>query len=194
MDPLCAKALFVLGFIGIGVIRGPHGRRSKAVKVAESRRGTLELVLLALMWLASLIFPALWLFTRLFAFADHPLRPAPFAAGAALEAAGLWLLYRSHADLGANWSITLETRENHGLVTSGVYRRVRHPMYTSFFLLAFAQALYLPNWFVGWFYPCAFALMFALRLAPEEKMMLDRFGAAYEDYRARTRRLIPGLW
>jgi len=194
VNPFAAKALFLAGFVGIGVIRGPHGSRSGKVKVVESRQGAAEKILLGLMWCASLIFPALWLFTRAFSFADYPLRPACFAAGAALEAAGLWLLYLSHADLGTNWSITLEVRENHALVTKGIYRLVRHPMYASIFLLAFAQALFLPNWLVGWFYPLAFALMFAYRLGAEERLMLDRFGAAYEDYRAKTARLIPGVW
>jgi protein-S-isoprenylcysteine O-methyltransferase Ste14 len=44
---------------------------------------------------------------------------------------GLWLFYRSHADLGTNWSITLEIREQHRLITQGVYRRIRHPMYSA---------------------------------------------------------------
>ena len=41
-----------------------------------------------------------------FSFADFPLRAAPLLAGIACLAAGLWLFYRSHADLGTNWSIT----------------------------------------------------------------------------------------
>ena len=33
-------------------------------------------------------------------------------------------------DLGTNWSITLEVREQHRLISHGVYRRIRHPMYS----------------------------------------------------------------
>jgi protein-S-isoprenylcysteine O-methyltransferase Ste14 len=42
---------------------------------------------------------------------------------------GLSLFYRSHADLGTNWSNTLEVREKHRPITQGVFRRIRHPMY-----------------------------------------------------------------
>jgi protein-S-isoprenylcysteine O-methyltransferase Ste14 len=38
----------------------------------------------------------------------------------------VWLFWRSHADLGRNWSPSLELREGHELVTEGVYRYVRH--------------------------------------------------------------------
>jgi len=52
---------------------------------------------------------------------------------------------RTHKDLGRNWSVTLEVREQHALVTNGVYSRVRHPMYSAFWLWALAQALLLPK-------------------------------------------------
>ena len=65
----------------------------------------------------------------------------PFAAGLVCLAAGLWFFHRSHADLGTNWSLTLEVREKHQLVTGGIYRRVRHPMYMALFLYSVGQAL-----------------------------------------------------
>jgi protein-S-isoprenylcysteine O-methyltransferase Ste14 len=69
--------------------------------------------------------------------------------GVAVLCGALALFYRSHRDLGRNWSISLEVRSEHRLVTAGVYRLIRHPMYSSFFLLALAQLLLMPNWFAG---------------------------------------------
>ena len=135
-----------------------------------------------------------WVASRALAFADYPLRAAAFAAGLVCLAAGLWLLHRSHADLGTNWSITLEVRENHTLVTDGIYARVRHPMYTAFFLYSIGQALVLPNWIAGPSYLAAFGLLFALRIAAEERMMRDQFPGDYDAYAARTKRLVPGIW
>jgi len=83
----------------------------------------------------------------------------------------LWLFQLSHADLGANWSITLEVREKHTLVTQGVYRRVRHPMYTALLLYSVGQALVLPNYVAGPSYGVTMALLVALRIGPEERMM-----------------------
>jgi protein-S-isoprenylcysteine O-methyltransferase Ste14 len=100
-------------------------------------------------------------------FADYPLHPLPFVVGIILFALGLWLLHLSHVDLSTNWSISLDIRENHTLVTTGVYRSIRHPMYTAIFLQAIGQALFVPNWVAGPFELFAFALMFALRIGPE---------------------------
>ena len=107
---------------------------------------------------------------------------------------GLWLFQLSHADLGANWSITLEVREKHTLVTQGVYRRVRHPMYTALLLYSVGQALVLPNYVAGPSYGVTMALLVALRIGPEERMMLEEFGKDYQEYMAQTKRLVPGIW
>ena len=66
------------------------------------------------------------------AFADHAFHPALAWLGVLMFAAALWLFYRTHKDLGTDWSITLVVREQHNLVTNGVYAHVRHPMYAAF--------------------------------------------------------------
>ena len=48
----------------------------------------------------------------------------------------LWLFWRAHVDLGLNWSITLEIRQDHELIVHNIYRRSRHPMYATIFLFA----------------------------------------------------------
>ena len=98
------------------------------------------------------------------------------------------------ADLGTNWSVTLEVRERHQLVTHGIYRHVRHPMYLSLLVYSLGQALVLPNLLAGPSYGLAMALVFAFRLGPEERMMLEAFGKDYETYRAGTKRLVRGVW
>ncbi len=193
MSPWYAKAAVLVANIVLIAIRAPHGKRSRTTPVAKSRRGTLEVVLLTIAWAAFLL-TIIWVFTPLFAFADYLLRPLPLFSGVAGLAIGLWLFYRSHADLGTNWSITLEVREMHRLVTQGVYRRVRHPMYSALLVFAAGQALVIPNWLVGPVYLVAMLLLIFLRLRPEERMMREQFGADYDAYMARTARLIPGIW
>src|SRR5262245_24841255 len=133
MSPWFAKALVLAANILLIVIRAPYGHRSRRVRVVKSRKGPREIFLLALAW-AAFFPPVIWAVIPGPVIADYPLHPPPFTAGALCFALGLWLFHRSHADLGRNWSITLEVREQHQLVTGGVYRSVRHPMYTSLFL------------------------------------------------------------
>lgn len=193
LDPWFAKGIVLAASALMVIIRAPYGQRSRGVKVVSSFRGTLEAVLLTVAWLAFFV-PLVWVFTPVFSFADYSLHALPFGAGVFFLVAGLWLFARSHADLGTNWSITLEVREKHHLVTSGLYQRVRHPMYLALLIYAAGQALVLPNLLAGPSYGVAMFLLVALRLGPEERMMLNTFGADYEAYRQKTKRLVPGVW
>ncbi len=77
-----------------------------------------------------------------------------------------------------------------GLATGGVYRFTRNPMYLGLALLLSGFALYLmrPAGFIGPFVFVAYITRF--QILPEERAMAEKFGAAYEAYRARVRRWI----
>ena len=194
MDIRIAKITFILGILAIVAIRAPHGRKGAKIKIIKTCRTPLEVGLLMLMWLGSVILPVLWVATPIFSFADYHAHLFPFAIGALVFSAGLWLFRRSHTDLSTNWSVSLDIRENHALISSGVYRRIRHPMYAAIFLQAIGQMLLVPNWIVGPFNLGAFLLMFCCRIGPEERLMLDHFGDEYKSYQQRSKRLIPGVW
>jgi protein-S-isoprenylcysteine O-methyltransferase Ste14 len=193
MNPWFAKAIILAASAVMIAIRAPHGQRSRKVKVVKNERGALETALLALAWLGFFV-PLIWVATPVFSFAEYSLAPVPLLAGSVCLAFGLWVFYRSHADLGTNWSITLEVRDGHQLVTHGIYRHVRHPMYSALLLYSVGQAFVLPNWVAGPSYLVAFAVLVALRLGPEEKMMRQQFGSEYEAYASKTKRLVPVLW
>jgi protein-S-isoprenylcysteine O-methyltransferase Ste14 len=193
MNPWIAKGLVLAGTAVMVAIRAPHGRRSRRVKVATSHRTPLETGLLVLAWVGFFV-PLIWVASPAFSFAEYSLGTVPFIGGVMLLVIGLWLFYRSHADLGANWSITLEVREQHRLITRGVYRRIRHPMYLALVLYSVGQALVIPNWVAGPANLIAFTILFALRVRAEERMMGKTFGDEYALYSARTKRLIPGVW
>ncbi len=193
MNPWIAKAVILVANVVLIAIRAPHGHRSRSIKVVKSRKGTLEIVLLSLMWIAFFV-PLIWIAVPAFSFAEYRLGAGPLAAGIVCFAAGLWLFFQSHADLGTNWSITLEVRDQHQLITHGVYRRIRHPMYTAFFLYSIGQALVIPNWVVGPSYLVPFTILFACRVGSEERMMVEQFGDEYTAYVMRSKRLVPGIW
>jgi protein-S-isoprenylcysteine O-methyltransferase Ste14 len=193
MNPWIAKALVLASTVVMIAIRAPHGRRSRNVKVATSHKTPLETGLLVLAWIGFLV-PLVWVASRAFSFAEYSLGTGPFVAGVMCLVIGLWLFYRSHSDLGTNWSVTLEVREQHRLITQGIYRHIRHPMYLAIALYSIGQALVIPNWVAGPSNLIAFAILLALRLRAEERMMVEEFGDEYAAYSARTKRLIPGVW
>jgi len=114
--------------------------------------------------------------------------------GAILFCAAMWVFRRTHKALGRNWSITLQIREKHELISHGPYALVRHPMYTSFLLMALGQAFLLANWVVGLAGVIGFAVLFFLRVDKEERMMLEIFGPEYRAYMDRTKRVIPYIY
>src|SRR3954470_20926951 len=170
MNPWIAKAVVLTATVVMMAIRAPHGQRSRSVKVAMSQKTALETILLVFAWVGFLV-PLVWVASPAFRFAEYPLRAVPLAAGVTCYVIGLWLFYRSHADLGTNWSITLEVREQHRVITQGVYRRIRHPMYLALLLYSIGQALVIPNWVAGPSNLIAFATLLALRLRAEDRMM-----------------------
>src|SRR5438045_1184653 len=193
MNPWIAKALVLVGTVVMIAIRAPHGRRSRIVKVVTSYKTPLETGLLVLAWVGFFV-PLIWVASPAFSFAEYALGTGPLVLGVMCLVIGLWLFYRSHADLGSNWSITLEVREQHRLITQGVYHHIRHPMYSALELYSLGQALVIPNWVAGPANLVAFTILFTLRVHAEEQMMSDTFGDEYATYAARTKRLVPGVW
>ena len=167
MNPWFAKSVILVASIALVAIRAPHGQRSRQIAIVKSRKGLLEIVLLTIAWLAFFL-PLIWVTTPVLNFAEYALHPLSFVAGSSCLILGLWLFHRSHADLGTNWSISLDVRENHRLITSGIYCRIRHPMYLALLIYAAGQTLVVPNYVAGPPNAVAMVLVFALRLGPEE--------------------------
>ncbi|HMV18367.1 MAG TPA: isoprenylcysteine carboxylmethyltransferase family protein [Zoogloea sp.] len=112
--------------------------------------------------------------------------------GIALMAAGGLIAALGALRLGSNLTPLPHPKDGATLVVSGLYARVRHPIYLGLILSAFGWALFHQGWLtLGWA-----ALLFVLldvKSRREERWLADRF-PAYADYRRRTRRLIPWLY
>lgn len=179
------------GIIGWYVIRRPFERRAKAVRVVDNRRSAIDRIGLAAALAGQGVVPGVYIATGMPSGADYPARIWAVALGAVLFSSGLWLFRKTHKELGKNWSITLEIRDKHRLVDTGPYSLVRHPMYSSFLLLALGQMFLLSNWIVGLAGLLGFSALFFFRVGREERMMLETFGSDYGDYMKKTRRIIP---
>ena len=189
--------VYFLGMLAEVVIRVPHEQRRRQTRMKLERVDWSERPLLVLMFVGMFFIPLVYTFTSRLDGADYRLpreaRESAGGVGMIILAMAVWLFWRSHADLGRNWSPSLELREGHELVTEGVYRSVRHPMYASMWLWGVAQALLLQNWIAGWASLVMFMPLYLLRVPREERMMLDEFGEEYRAYMDRTGRVIPRL-
>ncbi|MGO4441469.1 protein-S-isoprenylcysteine O-methyltransferase [Rhizobium sp. RAF56] len=191
---LLGKIIWVLGVVAWYFIRRPFARRAKRLRVVSDQRSMRDRFGLAAAIIGLAIIPGIYVFTGFPLSADYLLSPLSVVIGAALYVAAMWIFRRTHKELGKNWSISLEIREKHELISAGPYALIRHPMYTSFLLMALGQAFLLANWFVGLAGLVGFAILFFLRVDKEEQMMLEFFGPQYRDYMNRTKRIIPYLY
>ncbi|WP_299523585.1 protein-S-isoprenylcysteine O-methyltransferase [Winogradskyella sp.] len=191
MEPIFLKIGYGIILLGTSIIRYPHGRRNKANQIITNRKENLEKLLLGLTFLGMMIIPLIYMFTHLFAFANYNLPVSLQIIGILLIAPMLWLFYRSHKDLGQNWSVSLEIRQDHHIVDSGVYKYIRHPMYSAIWLWVIIQALLLNNYIAGLAGLISFGSLYFLRVKNEEQMMISEFGTEYVKYMQKTKRIIP---
>jgi len=198
MTRLIAEWIWLVGGVLWFVIRFPHQRRARKVKVAKSVGGQRDRVLLMCSLSGLAIIPFLYFLIAMIGghpvFADYAFGAWQGWVGLVLMLAALYLFHATHTQLGKNWSVTLETRKKHELVATGVYGWVRHPMYSAFWLLAFAQAFLLANWIAGLAGIVGWSILFFLRVGHEERLMIDTFGPDYVAYMERTKRVLPWVY
>ncbi|MEM9013820.1 MAG: protein-S-isoprenylcysteine O-methyltransferase [Pseudomonadota bacterium] len=181
---------FAEGFL-VNLIRAPHAQRNKENVIVDTRRKLTERILLGFVMLGGSFIPILQLTTGVFNAANYALSDLATGFGVLLLAPALYLFWRSHADLGRNWSVTVELREGHTLVTEGIYKRIRHPMYSAIWLMVLAQPFLIHNWIAGFAGIVSFGLIYFIRVPYEERMMHEQFGDEYDDYCERSGRLWP---
>ena len=113
--------------------------------------------------------------------------------GVALYAAGgvlrLWPVFV----LGRRFSGLVAIQPEHRLVTSGIYGVIRHPSYLGLIVNLLGWALVFRS-ALGVALAGLTVLILLGRIRAEEALLQAQFGAAYDAYRARTWRLIPGLY
>lgn len=179
------------------ILRLPYVWRRRRTRMVVDRMTGLERFLIGLVAVGSFLLPAVYVSTPWLNWANYPLSPRAMGRvggiGTVLLTVAVLLFWRSHADLGRNWSPSLQIREGHTLITDGVYRSIRHPMYAAVWLGGMAQTLLLQNWIAGWAGLVLFLPMYIFRVPREEQMMLEQFGEAYREYMNRTGRVVPRL-
>ena len=113
-------------------------------------------------------------------------------AGVFVGIACLPFLVWIHRTMGRYYLDRLELRDDHELITSGPFSRIRNPMYLV--LLTFAVAMGLvTSYLLNLTFSVLTMASMNLVVSQEEEMMLERFGDEYREYMRRTGRFLPRL-
>lgn len=115
------------------------------------------------------------------------------ASGCLLAASGAAVIFRSRLELGAAWSLVAAAADNTGLVTTGPYRLIRHPIYLGFLMLTAGQALAFCSRPAFVVLLAGIAPTFLWRAYAEERVLASAFGERYAAYRKRTKLIVPYL-
>lgn len=187
------ELIYIAGFIVASLMRSYFGFQFKRSNiVVKGDEHPLVYTGMAL-WGIALLLPFVSIFSDWIAFSDYPSIAGLQIVGTLVFVVGLWVLQCSHMNLGQNFSPSLFIRDQHQLVTDGIYRRIRHPMYLSFMMWAVGQALLISNWLAGPLGIVAFVLIYCFRIEREEQQLLDTFGNRYREYQQQSGRLLPRL-
>jgi protein-S-isoprenylcysteine O-methyltransferase Ste14 len=95
--------------------------------------------------------------------------------------------------LKRQFSIYVGIQENHQLITTGIYSRIRHPIYLGAILSLTGFALVFPT-LLGFLFVIIYSMLLGHRMTQEEKLMWKHFGSVYEEYVSKSYRLIPHIY
>ena len=198
---------FRLSFLALwallAVIRGYYGRKTEThstiagameklkTAIAEEDMGTGFKIITAIITIIGavglvlyLLSPPWWTWTFI------PLGEWIQWLGIVIALVPIFFLIWVHRHLDKQWSIALELREDHKLITTGPYRYVRHPMYLGIFVYTFGLMMISLDMLVILFF--AFTIWVNYRRIPrEEQMLIEEFGDEYLEYMRRSGRLLP---
>ena len=187
------ETIYLLGLIYATIIRSVYGRQFHRDNVLQQKKEHPLVFVGMALWGIVLFLPLFYIFTPWLDFANYQMLTSLGVLGAIIFISGLWVLHRSHIDLAKNFSPSLFIQKQHTLVTAGIFKYIRHPMYLSFWAWAVGQALLILNWIAGPLGIIAFYLIYSFRVEHEEQQLIDYFGDLYLDYKKSTGRLFPKL-
>ncbi|HEX4052506.1 MAG TPA: isoprenylcysteine carboxylmethyltransferase family protein [Steroidobacteraceae bacterium] len=175
-------------WVAVGIYWLASASTAKPSITRQSYYGVLLRVALLVLIVAALRTPQVraWLRTARATFASH--EPTALV-GVVICALGLGLALAARIQLGRNWGMPMSQKLQTELVTSGPYAHARHPIYGGLILGMLGSALAVS---LFWALPLVlFTPYFVVSALREERLMLRQFPAEYEDYRQRTKMLIP---
>ena len=191
MDEMFYRVSLAILIIAFFIIRAPGVLSASKTEKTEEKKPTRERILVFLNFIGMMGFPLLYILTTWLDYFALVIPEIIRLSGIIFFVMGLVLLIWVHRTLGKHWSMLLKLGEEHRLITNGPYARVRHPMYSYFYIMVISTALISANLLVGGFGFLTWTLLYVVRVGDEEAMMIEQFGEEYKEYMERTGRLIP---
>jgi protein-S-isoprenylcysteine O-methyltransferase Ste14 len=184
------KIVYFVLFMVITIVRKYFTSKQAKMGMAKEKRTGPDVFFLVLNGIGMVV-PFIYVFSSRLDFADYYLPDWVGWLGALIILDAAWILLLSHRDLGRHWTISVGLREGHTLITTGIYKYLRHPMYAAHLVWAIGQILILHNWIAGYSFIVAIIPFYFYRKRKEEEMLIEEFGEEYLEYKQKTGALFP---
>ncbi len=166
------------------------GFRTKKVRTQESRIKRFLQYWLPLMLATLLLGPGEWYGHTLIRENFVPHNNLVGLIGLSFCVTGAFIACWSRYKLGKNWSMSIQGKDGHELIQDGLYKFIRHPIYTGLLLLFIGNTLIVGD-YRGIIAVLIVFISFWFKIIKEEKLLTGIFGKQYTDYQKRTKALIP---
>jgi protein-S-isoprenylcysteine O-methyltransferase Ste14 len=186
-------AIVLFTGVGISIYFRRKADRDSGERLSRSADGTPMMIAIRVFGLVLWLSPIVYLLNPLWmewSKIGSPEWARWFGFGLGLISVGL--IYWLFNSIGSGITPVSSTRKEHKLVTHGIYRWVRHPLYTVGSSLYISFGLMSDNWFIILMAALAFIVM-AVRTPKEEANLIEKFGDEYREYMKRTGRFLPKL-
>lgn len=114
--------------------------------------------------------------------------------GCALMLGGIALRLRAIYELRRFFTVHVSIADDHELIRTGLYARLRHPSYTGALVAFLGLALTMRSWIGLFIIMIPIKIAFLRRIRIEEAVLREKFGERYDEYCRQTRALIPGVY
>ncbi len=197
VNRVALPALAVLFWVLAGVLPSLRMRRRTGFSgyVAHRAPSPVHRVAIAGMWISAV---ALVTWVALFSLLGGERLgvwkvPVPMTwAGWLFALSGLAIILEAQVQMGASWRVGIDVERRTTLITSGLFRRVRHPVFAGMLLMSLGVVTVSPGaWSVmAWL---SFVWVLSLQTRLEEEHLVRVHGEAYRVYAAGVGRLFPGI-
>lgn len=183
------KMLALIGAAATLWLSQPAIRQQETEPHRNADQHTVWLIL-AMAGLSTIIPEIEWAYFR----NDHTGDPSWNLIGLFLMVGGIGYRIWAIQTLGKHFTAMVQTADTQSLITSGPYRKLRHPSYLGAFVAIVGCAVLLQAWVGVFIAASAMLVAYIQRINAEERALAAHFGSAYLDYRANTWRMFPGVW
>ena len=161
-------------------------------KNAESKE--LDKNPLSLIWIAIVVSMTLGILIVIYWAAPMVYTNLLLYLGSVLILVGMIIRFIAVITLGKFFTVNLAVHGNHRLIKTGLYKHIRHPSYSGSLLSFVGFGLSLNNWISLIIILVPILVTFINRINIEEKLLLGQFGSEYEEYKKKSKRLIPMIY